>query len=166
MASVTRPSGPAPGNADELNAKGLECNQRGDTRGALALFLQAHELRPADARFVRTCADTCPRGLRTVRTGYSHQAPAVRTGGAGQLAPGPHVRGTRTSLGRAGRALGRQHAPEAGRADGGERALRQARRAEPDAPPGGDGPHQAPHVRRPSGGLSLTLAHPSPDSNP
>ena len=71
MASVTRPSGPAPGSADELNAKGLEFNQRGDTRGALALFLQAHELRPADARFVLSCADTyapgplhCTYGLR------------------------------------------------------------------------------------------------------
>ena len=45
-------------------------------------------------------------GLRTARTGCAHQPPAcctVRTGGAGQLVPGPHVCRTRTSLGRAAR---------------------------------------------------------------
>ena len=40
MASLTRPGGQ--GSADELNAKGLECNRRGDTRGGL--FLEAHQL--------------------------------------------------------------------------------------------------------------------------
>ena len=58
MTSVTPPSGLAQGSADELNAKGMECNRRGDTRGALALFLEAHTLRPSDARFVLSCADT------------------------------------------------------------------------------------------------------------
>ena len=42
MASLTRPSGLVQGSADELNAKGLECNRRGDTRGGL--FLEAHQL--------------------------------------------------------------------------------------------------------------------------
>ena len=35
------PSGLVEGNADALNAKGLECNRRGDTRGAL--FLETHQ---------------------------------------------------------------------------------------------------------------------------
>ena len=40
MASLTLPGGQ--GSADELNAKGLECNRRGDTRGGL--FLEVHQL--------------------------------------------------------------------------------------------------------------------------
>ena len=95
------PSGLVQEIADELNAKGLECNRRGDTRGALtlflekhtapvttssrsghapatpsacedpaliltltptltdalALFLEAHQLRPSDARFVLSAAN-------------------------------------------------------------------------------------------------------------
>ena len=44
-------------HAEELNALGLEANKRGDARGALALFVEAHALLPTDARFLLSAAN-------------------------------------------------------------------------------------------------------------
>ena len=46
-----------PPDAEELNAKGLESNKRGETRGALGFFLEAHQMCPEDARFVLSAAN-------------------------------------------------------------------------------------------------------------